>query len=265
MSTEVPETVFEPGLPLRRLSGPTASVPAAEVWMPIATGAAATPPEDRADARDEPVVPAERPLLFDEDELARLCAAAAARARARTLAEEVAALRAGAERLAHCVQAELGAFRERERRAWCEARRHLGELLAAAFSFLAPEVLARTERRQLARELHACLEPLTRGGRLRVRAPARLAEELAAGLATAGDEGPVELEVLPEDDLGVGAFRIEAGDSLVECRPVQLIEAVAGALEAVFESAPDGAVSTGGESDGGAVRIDTRTEERDGQ
>lgn len=182
--------------------------------------------------------PAEGPrLLFDESEVARLCAAAVSRTRARVLANEAAASRRTLEAFGRMLRAELAALRLAQEQAWATARARLGVMLADSFAAVAPGFVNSLRRELLAREIADRLAVFRADAPVRVCVPPDLAETLAASLLSEEREVVGGIEVIPEPACAPTGCRIEAKDTVVEYDAGRLIEAITAALHNVLGAA----------------------------
>lgn len=240
MSTDIRKAGFEPGLVFRGRPG-TEEPAVGDLWPPLGRPSGAEAGQDECAAEVVGGDVENRSLLFDEDEVARLCAAAAAGARSRTLAEEARQLREQVTRLGREMREALAALREQQALVLRESRRRAGRILAEAFGRLAPQVLRDTQKLQLARELSAMLPLFEGAGTLRVSVAAGVADALAAALHPVAGDGP-DVEVVEDSAAGPGSFRIECGETRVECDPAELVDRIADALRRALTAAQDAAM-----------------------
>lgn len=248
MSTDTRTAGFEPGLVLRARPG-TKEPAVGDLWPPLdrPSGHGSGDEGSGTDCGDRAAEPPS--LLFDEDEVARLCAAAAAGARSRALAEEARRLREQVTGLGREMREALAALRERQALVLRESRRRAGRILAEAFVRLAPQVLQDTQKLQLARELSAMLPLFEGAGTLRVAVAAGVADALAAALHPLAGDG-LDVEVVEDSAAGPGSFRIECGETRIECDPAELVERIAEALRRALTAAQDAEMrSPGGPSE----------------
>ncbi|GBD43059.1 hypothetical protein HRbin40_00522 [bacterium HR40] len=234
MFTDAPDGAFEPDWfrrsPIRSSGAPSR----AGIW-PEFEEARAAPVPAAAPVVPTPAGPTGE-LTFDEAEVARLCAAVAARARAERVAVETAAVRARLEAIAAGLRTAWNALeqaREEELRA---TRRRLGLMLAEAFSRLAPQVLDRFRRQQLAHEIAEALRLLREERRIRVFVPPDLVEPIAAAVLADGADTAERIEILPDEGCAPAGCRIEGGEATLDYDPARMVAAIAAALRAVLEA-----------------------------
>lgn len=231
-----------------RLRWAVLDVPAAEA---VAAGEAAG---EAGEPEPEPA----RSLLFDENEVARLCSAAASRARADQRAEDRREFDAARQLLVDQLVSAFERWIAQDRAAWEATRARAARVLAAALRALAPSFLARVQEGEIEAAVGRWLARLDPGDTARVHVPQSAAPALAAALeGGVGRRAGVALEVVGDPELPPGAFRIERGFTLIEGRPEPVLEALAGALEDILgssrgnpsaaSSAPDGEQETGDE------------------
>ncbi len=243
-STEAAGRDFQPVRFCLRDAEPEAAPPVGGAareppWGEITVTAAVDEPpagaERATERRDDPS-PGERPLLFDETEVARICAGVArraaegARATAARQAEELrtAALVAFEARLA-----ELAAGAER---AWREVREQLAEVTYGMVATALPILVRRLHREEVTGAVRELLDRLGPEAELRIRVHPELAEDLDRWLGgRSGETGErVAWQVVADGELAPGDFRIERRHGFLERRAEEICAAILEAVRAVL-------------------------------
>ncbi len=224
---------FEPGIafPHRQANRGLRGHPVR--WREIPpSGDAAEPPARGADGESKPPPS----LLFDEDELARICARLAARLRAQEEARRAEEReREESRALARLWQGlEEHLLEGRRRRA--EARARLAELLELALRHLAQGLAARFERAALEATLEEWCGRLFPDERVIVRVRPEMRERLVAAWSERlqqREAARFEIEFVADATLAPGALRLERENGgIFERDPQCWAEELAAALAA---------------------------------
>ncbi len=206
------------------------------VWRELA----AEPPEPPAAAAPSEPDPPQRPLVFTEEEVARLAAGIALEVR-RQCAE---ACRARLERLREEELARMAARIEELARSWQHERRkereELAALLREAVLALGQKLLVRTEAEAVEATVREWIARLLPDRPVQVVVRPELRDRLAARWAAdAGGEGAVApVEFVADAGLDAGDLRLVAGDGRIERRGAVFVRELAAALEACVRADP---------------------------
>ncbi len=188
-------------------------------------------------------------ILFDEDELARVCAGVAWQA--RSAEREVARRREAEARTAALAafEARLEALAASDDRAWAALERQLAEVVYRLAAAAVPALVARLERQEVLMAVTDLLARLGPEEELQIRVHPGLAEDLSRRLAassgTAG--GAIRWQVVAEEGMAPGDFRIERRHGFVERRAEDICSQILAAVEAVLTvpaAGDDGAAAT---------------------
>ncbi len=206
------------------------------VWREFA----AEPPEPRAAPAPSEPDPPQRPLLFSEEEVARLASGVAVLVR-RQCAE---AFRARLERLRQEELARMGARIEELarglRRRLREEREELAALLREAVLALGRNLLVRTEVEAVEATVREWVARLLPDRPVQVAVRPELRDALAARWAAdASGEGAVPaVEFVADPGLEPGDLRLVAGETRIERRGALFVRELALALEACVRGDP---------------------------
>ncbi len=241
-STEAAERSFEPVRFAAREGGsgcaPLAGVPWGELACDAPTAEEGAEPAAAVDSGEpvERIADGSAIILFDEEELARICAAVAWQAQS---AEREAAQRREAEARTAALaefEARLEALAASGDRAWAELQCQLVEVVYRLAAAAVPALIARLEKQEVLVAVTDLLARLGPEEELHIRVHPGLAENLARQLAaasgTAGDA--IRWQVVAEEGMPPGDFRIERRHGFIERRTEEICGQILAAVEAVL-------------------------------
>jgi len=211
------------------------------------------PPGEAAEPPAQGTVEESKPppsLLFDEDELARICARLAVRLRAQEEARRAAEREQEESHALARFWQGLEEYLLEERRRRAEARARLGELLDLALRHLAQGLAARFERAALEATLEEWRGRLFPDERVIVRVRPEMRERLAAAWSERLQQRQAtrfEIEFVADATLAPGALRLERDNGgIFERDPQCWAEELAAALAACLRGEEGAAASRSG-------------------
>ncbi len=262
VETDTVEEVFEsvrfaPGGEDRRVARPRSDGRGALPWQEIVVGPPEEEPAPAPAAAPAGVVPAAEtvPLLFDEDEVARICAAVTRRAERRV--RELAARREAELRNAALTrfEARLDELAGSGDTVWRQLRAQLAEVIRSFAEAAVPSLVQRLGNAEVTAAVTGILDRMGPEDGLEVRVCPELAEDLARLLPrSAGRTGTgTAWRVVADPAMSAGDFRIDRRHGFLERRAeeicARIAEAVGGVLSASERAAEEEDASPAGGRD----------------
>ncbi len=219
---------------------PSPTGEAAAPWAEIEVSGPVEEPAVPAAGEDAPEAAGDPPLLFDEEEVARICAALARRA-------DREATEAAARREAELRSTALARFEVRLAELadagdgfWLHLHEQLAEVIRGFAEAAVPMLVQRLGKEEVTAAVTGILERLGPEDRLEIRVSPDLAEDLSRLLPTgAGSSGTgTGWRVVADPEMTAGDFRIDRPHGFVERRADEICARIAEAVIGVL-SPPD--------------------------